>query len=133
MLSVEEVLLLKAAQNEVEKQESMQNAALAGTIGGAAIGTVGGQLPHMIGRGINKMTGRQPNRLKPGPRMAGGLTGLILGGGLGAGVAALMKQNNPEADLLAKIQTQGGSMSVADKFQLERALADAYSKPSQLG
>ena len=33
--------------------------------------------------------------------------GLILGGGLGAGTKALMSQNNPSADLLAKLQTHG--------------------------
>ena len=31
------------------------------------------------------MPGKQPNRIKPGMRMAGGLVGAILGGALGAG------------------------------------------------
>ena len=39
--------------------------------------------------------------------MAGGLTGLILGGALGAGTAAVMKQDNPAANILAKIQAKG--------------------------
>ena len=37
------------------------------------------------------------NALRPGFRMAGGLTGAILGGALGAGTAAVMRQDNPAA------------------------------------
>ena len=131
MLSVQEALLLKAAQEETEKQEAIQNAAIAGTIGGAGVGVLGGQVPHLVGKGINAVTGRQPNRLKPGPRMAGGLTGLILGGGLGAGVAAVMKHNNEPAQLLGKIQAQR-ELTESDKMQLESMLADLYSNQSKM-
>ena len=131
MLSVQEALLLKAAQEETEKQEAINNATLAGAVGGAGIGVVGGQVPHLIGKGINAVAGRKPNRLKPGPRMAGGLTGLILGGGLGAGVAAVMKQDNEPAELLGKIQASG-ELNAADEQKLAALLSDIYANQSKL-
>ena len=42
--------------------------------------------------------------LKPGYRMAGGLVGAILGGGLGAGARELMISESPAARLLARAQ-----------------------------
>ena len=63
--------------------------------------------------------------------MAGGLTGLILGGGLGAGTAAVMKQNNPSADILAKIQANG-ELTEYDQYQLEKVLRDMYSNQSRM-
>ena len=64
--------------------------------------------------------------------MAGGLTGMILGGGLGAGTAALMKQDSPAAQLLGKIQANGGQLEELDKIQLSRMLGQIYNEPSQL-
>ena len=52
--------------------------------------------------------------LKPGYRMAGGLTGLILGGGLGAGMAAMMKGGFRRRTTLGKIQAQGGQLDAED-------------------
>jgi hypothetical protein len=87
-------------------------------------------IPHQVGRGINAIRGHQPNRIKPGFRMAGGLTGLILGGGLGAGTAAVMKQDNEAAQLLGKIQAKG-SLDRYDEKALSDLLGDLYSKPSE--
>ena len=64
--------------------------------------------------------------------MAGGLTGAILGGALGAGAAAIMKQNSPAAEMIGKIQAQGGQLSEMDKIQLSRMLGQIYNEPSQL-
>ena len=126
MLSVQEALLLKAAQEEVEAQQATQMGGLAGGVLGAAAGRIGGAIPHQMGRGLNAIQGRSMTPLKPGFRMAGGLTGAILGGALGAGTAALMKQNNPSAQLLAKIQSSG-ELTPADERQLENILTDIYS------
>ena len=63
-------------------------------------------------------------------RMGGGLAGMILGGGLGAGVSALMQQESPAARLMAKIQT--GSMDEFSTKELENILAATYNKPSQM-
>ena len=58
--------------------------------------------------------------------MAGGLVGAILGGALGAGTAAMMKQNSPAAEILAKLQTQG-DLNAVDQQALQSILADTYS------
>ena len=144
MLSVQEALLLRAAQEEVEQQQALQAAGLLGVTGGAAIGTVGGMVPHGVGnlvnRGRDSLAARQgltPKKsigrtLKPGFRMAGGLTGAILGGALGAGTAALMKQENEAARLLGKIQAKG-TLSASDEAQLANLLGDIYSNQSAIG
>ena len=132
MLSVQEALLLRAAQEEVEQQRALQAASILGGAGGAVIGRVGGAVPHQVGRGLNALTGKSPNRVKPGFRMAGGLTGTILGGALGAGTAALMKQENEAARLLGKIQAKG-TLSANDEAQLANLLGDIYSNQSAIG
>lgn len=136
MLTPQEALLFQAVKDEEAAQMS-QNAALGlGGIGGALIGTAGGIIPHKIGNAINKLKGRSSKNiartLRPGHRMAGGLTGLILGGGLGAGMAALMKQESPSAQLLGKIQSQGGELDAEDERVLGELLGAIYNKPSQL-
>ena len=127
---------MKAVQDEQERQESQQAGAILGGLGGAVIGAAGGTIPHKIGNALNSLRGtRKPSiarSLKPGPRMAGGLTGLILGGGLGAGMAAIMKQESDAGKLLGKVQAQGGEMDEMDKIQLGQMLGDIYNSPSQL-
>jgi hypothetical protein len=130
MLSVQEALLFKAAQEEKERLDAQSAGGVIGGMTGAVLGTTGGMIPHQVGRGINAIRGHQPNRMKPGFRMAGGLTGLILGGGLGAGTAALMKQENEAAQLLGKIQAKGG-LDKYDEQALSDLLGDLYSKPSE--
>ena len=104
MLTVEEALLFQAVKDEEARQAQLEQAAVLGAVGGAGLGTAMGTVPHSVGVLINKgkdslanrqgLSPRVPygTRLKSGFRMAGGLTGLILGGGLGAGAAAMMKR-----------------------------------------
>ena len=132
MLTPEEALLFQAVKDEEARLAAQQAGGVAGSIGGAAIGAIGGQVPHMLGRGLAKLRGKTPGVMRPGARMAGGLTGAILGGALGAGAAAMMKQNSPAAQMLGKIQGQGGQMSELDKIQLSRMLGQIYNEPSQL-
>lgn len=143
MLSVQEALLLRAAQEEVEQQKAQEAAGILGLTGGAVIGTAGGMVPHGIGnlvnRGRDALAARQgltPKKsigrtLRPGFRLAGGLTGAILGGALGAGTAALMKQDNEAARLLGRIQAKG-TLSATDEAQLANLLGDIYSNQSAL-
>ena len=126
MLSVQEALLLKAAQEEVEAEQAVQLGAASGGVLGAVAGRLTGAIPHQVGRGLNALSGRTPAAMRPGFRMAGGLTGAILGGALGAGTAAVMKQNNPSAQLLAKIQSSG-ELTPQDEQQLENILTEIYS------
>ena len=60
-------------------------------------------------------------------RMAGGLGGLILGGGLGAGMAKMMQQSSPAGNMLARIQSQP-NLNAMDRAQLESVLKDIYNQ-----
>ena len=66
MLSLEEALLLKAAQEETERLEAQQTGQIVGGLGGAALGATAGNVQHQIGRGINHMRGHTPARFKSG-------------------------------------------------------------------
>ena len=130
MLSNEEVLFLQAVKDEEQRQQSLgASAALGAGIGGLAGGAAGNAV-HQIGRGVNALTGRKPNRMKLGMRPAGSVAGIILGGGLGAGISALMQQESPAARIMAKVQT--GNMDEFSTKELENLLAATYNKPSQM-
>lgn len=124
-VSIEDILLARAQQDE-QGQMSTGTAGSIGATAGGILGMVAGQPVHNAGVLINKMNGRQPNRVKPGVRMAGGLVGAILGGALGAGARESMMSESPAARMLAKIQAQG-ELSYADQQQLENILAETYS------
>lgn len=135
MLSPEELLLFKAVKDEQDFQDSLSQAGMIGGIGGASLGALGGVVPHKLGNALNKLKGTQAKTiarsLRPGFRMAGGLTGLILGGGLGAGMAALMKKDSDAGQLLGKIQAQGGQLDEMDQMRLSKLLGEMYNSPSQ--
>ena len=125
MLTPEEALLMQAAYDEKDRMQAQNAAGLLGATGGALMGAAGGAVPHAL---FGKKGG-----LKPGFRMAGGLTGAILGGALGAGTAALMKQESSAARLLGKIQAQGGQLDELDKMALSNELTNIYNNPSKMG
>ena len=132
MLTPEEALLMQAAYDEQDRLQAQNAAGLLGATGGALLGTAGGAVMHPVGRAIGRLRGT--NRpMKPGARMAGGLTGAILGGALGAGTAAVMKQESPAARLLGKIQAQGGQLDELDKMALSNELTNIYNNPSKMG
>ena len=118
MLTVEEALLFQAVQDEEERQLALQAGSLLGATGGAALG-----LSPTVPFGT---------KLKRGERLAGGLTGLILGGGLGAGAAAMMKRESEAGELLGKIQAQRGQLSEMDEKRLGELLGQIYQNPSQI-
>ena len=124
-VSIEDILLARA-QQDASSQSGPGTAASLGATGGALLGMLAGQPVHNAGVLINKMKGRQPNPVKPGVRMAGGLVGAVLGGALGAGAQQMMIKESPAARMLAKVQTQG-ELSYADQQALENILADTYS------
>ena len=106
--SIEDILMAKA----YAEAESRPDPAVA-MGGGAAIGGVLGALP-----GIGGARGR----------MAGGLFGAILGGGLGMGARQAMVQDSPAAAILAKMQAQG-TLNPMDRNQLQSVLKDIYNNP----
>ena len=130
MLTPEEALLMKAAYDERDRLQQQNAAGLLGAGGGAAIGALGGTVPHALG---NLFKGKPEGmaKLRPGFRAAGGLTGAILGGALGAGVAAVMKQESPAARLLGKMQS-GQELDQVDKQAVAQELAKIYSNPQVL-
>ena len=135
MLSAQEALMLQAAYDEQDRIQQQNTAGLLGAAGGGLIGVAGGTIPHKIGTAVNALKGSKATgmrAIKPGFRAAGGLTGAILGGALGAGMAAIMKQQSPAAQLMGKLQA-GGDIDEYDRVQLANELASIYNNPSKLG
>ena len=138
-ISIEEALLAKAQQDQ-QNQMSTGTAALLGSGAGALAGAAAGAVPYAVGNQINKLKDRlrggealvsgpmenMRKAVRPGPRMAGGFVGALLGGGLGAVAQQAAMQNSPAAVLLAKLQTEG-SLSPSETQQLQSVLADTYS------
>ena len=125
MASVEDVLLMRALEDAGNVPDASTAATVGGSLG-AGLGVLAGNDLVRIGDAFNRRIGRKPPLLTPGPRMAGGLVGLILGGALGAGTREMMAQNSPGAQMLAKIKA--GNFTDRDRYQLEQILADTYSK-----
>ena len=110
MRSVEEILLQKAAADEQNRQVIGNALTGGGAISGAALGM-------LAGRGLKG-------------RMAGGLVGTILGGGMGLAAKHAGINSSPAAGLLAKLQVDG-ALSSGDELRLKALLTDHYN--SQLG
>jgi len=136
-MTLEDILAAKAMQIE-EDNASLLNAGITvGAGGGALAGILAGQPVHSVGKAINAgkdalaarqglSAVRKPLRaLKPGARMAGGLVGMIVGGGLGPVIANQAKQENYAANILGKIAA-GGDLTPGDKYMLQEAVADSY-------
>lgn len=134
MATIEDILLQRAAREEAQQPQQLPMIA-AGSGIGAYLGQAVGGVPQDLVNIGRQITGRKRgivDRLNPNaPRMAGGLLGMIIGGGLGEAVRQMTLRESPAARVLAKIQTQG-SVTPEDKMMLENILADTYSKPSQL-
>ena len=126
MASVEEVLLMKALEDAGNVPDN-STAMLTGGALGAGLGTLAGNDLLRIGNALNRRMGGGPSPMfAPGPRIAGGLVGLILGGALGAGTREMMIQNSPGAAMLAKIKS--GTFTESDRYQLQQILADTYAR-----
>ena len=104
--SIEDILMAKAIADARDRPDP---AVAMGT--GATLGSAMGILSGKGARG----------------RMAGGLYGAILGGGLGLGVRNMMIQESPASAMLAKMQAQGALDSM-DRNQLEYILTDIYNQ-----
>ena len=136
-MDLQDILAYKAAEKERENDSLLNAGITVGAGGGALAGMLAGQPVHMLGNALNAgrdalaarqglSAKRQPMRaLKPGPRMAGGLIGMIVGGGLGAAIANQARQENPAAEILGRIAT-GGDLTIADKAALEGLVTTFY-------
>ena len=137
MASLEEILAYKAA----ETAESFSNAPSIGTGVGASTGALLGFMAGVpLQRARNSREAitdnlavkqgaaapRQPMKaLRPGPRMAGGLLGMMLGGGLGRTIAAQATKDNPAAELLAKLQITG-QLNTDEAAALQEMVSQYY-------
>ena len=132
-VSIEDILLARAAADEANRpttEQAVVAGALLGSAGGVGIGQAAHSTGELMGSAKRFVTraGDKPimSRVRPGYRMAGGLVGAILGGGLGAGTREVMLSESPAARILARAQAQG-ELTVSDEKMLEDILADTYS------
>ena len=134
-VSIEDILLARAQQDQQQGMTGALNTLggampTAGAIGGGVVGAALGEadlLRRLKTRTAPTSLGQSVRRaVTPGPRMAGGLVGAILGGALGEGSKQMMIQQSPAAAMLAKLQTQG-DLSPQDQNALQTILADTYS------
>ena len=131
MLSVEEALLFKAVQDEQERMDAQTVGGVVGSAGGTLLGLDAGRAAHRHATKGQTIEGM--GRIRPGFRAAGGLTGAILGGALGAGSAAIMKRESPAGQMLGDIQAQQGQLTEYQQHVLSQLLGEIYGSPSQLG
>ena len=129
--NIEQILLAQAAR-EAEQGPRLSDVVALGAGGGADLGGLLGTPVHGIGKAVGGLRGTN-RMLKPGARMAGGLVGMLIGGGLGAAAQQSARaQTGAAGSLLAKIQSQGG-MTLEDEMALEAVLKQAYSQQGLLG
>lgn len=160
MATIEDILIQRALADEQSRPQQIPMVAAGAGLGaylgqgvGAALNApfyYGSKGARSMGRGVKNLLGMGPqtekalrrqgrqdlkrevkDRLHPeSPRMAGGLIGMMLGGGLGEGVRQLAIQESPAARVLAKIQTQG-RVTPEDQAMIETLLAESYSNQSR--
>ena len=134
-MALQDILYLQAQEKAQENATGYGQAAILGAgIGGTAglaVGDLAQRLRPMTQQRVMP-SNRVASALTPGRRFAGGLVGMVLGGALGAGTKALMAQNNPAADMLAKLQTNG-ELNAAEVTQLNQILADSYNSTLSMG
>ena len=135
--SIEDILLARAQRDEQNRigvgPMALLGASLGATAGYRSAGSA--PPPPQQKKGGKKKKQKQQQRLSGrsvgGRRMAGGLVGAVLGGGLGVGARQAMIQNSPAAEMLAKLQV-GGELSYSEERALQDMLANSYSNSSTL-
>ena len=127
MSTIQDILYAKAladAQYRETDNTGMAVGALTGTAFGAAAAPTQALKPlQQTGQNGRLLATRGGNAAR---RMAGGLVGAIVGGGLGTGVQQIAAQESPAANILAKIQAQGG-LTERDTRELQMILGDIYN------
>ena len=144
-VSIEDILLARAQRDEANQIGAGPMALLGASLGATAgyRATAPSELDKLDAqiKSLNqkkpkkgkkaKQQQRMSGKSRAGKRMAGGLVGAILGGGLGIGARQAMVQNSPAAEMLAKLQV-GGELTYSEERALQDMLADSYAKSSTL-
>ena len=154
--ALEQALYLEALKRDQERLP-MEAAVLPGAAVGAYLGYQAGRpvqaAAELVNKGLDKVSPYHPvtkrvkgkpvayktqavprggrfGRAIPGFRVAGALSGFLLGGGAGAAVRQSMIDESPEARLLAKIQV-GQELDNFDLALLEDLAAKHYDNLSR--
>ena len=152
MASIEEILVGQAADDYQTQQTISTVAAALGALGGGAVGYDLGTPELMYkdaGRRLNEMVNpqmvevegpqtkgnvgkpvmvRKPRetsmlrRITPGPRMAGGLIGALMGGALAPEAIKTILGPSEATEMLVKAKL--GTLDAADKNRLEQMIID---------
>jgi len=145
MSTIQDILYAKALA-DAQYRETDNTGMAIGALTGTALGAAAAPMKNTAGLARSAQYGK--TRIGPveagstarlygartanlGRRMAGGLVGAIVGGGLGEGVKQLAMRESPAAGVLARIQAQGG-MTEYDRYQIEALLKDFYNNPGMM-
>tara|TARA_Y100000015_G_C2394848_1_gene92155 strand:- start:2053 stop:2547 length:495 start_codon:yes stop_codon:yes gene_type:complete len=154
--ALEQALYLEALRRD-EERLPMEAAVLPAAAIGAYAGYQAGRplqaAAELVNKGLDKVSPYRPvtkrvegkpvavrrepiprggrfGKALPGFKLAGGLTGFLLGGGAGAAVRQAMIDESPEARLLAKIQV-GEQLDSYDMALLEDIATKHYDNQSR--
>ena len=122
--SIEDILLAKAMA-DAEQRETDNTGIAVGALTGATFGAAATPMRNTTDLKERSLLNARGANL--GRRMAGGLVGAIVGGGLGAGIQNIATKESPAAALLAKMQAQG-TLNPMDRAQLQSVLRQLYNQ-----
>ena len=133
MASIEELLLAQAADDYQTQQTISSVATALGALGAGAVGYDLGtpelmardanrRLQHMVDPKLAATENKLIRRLTPGPRMAGGLIGAVLGGALAPAAVKEILGPSEAVEILAKAKT--GGLDDNDKMRLRQMIID---------
>ena len=145
MSTLQDILYAKALA-DAQYRETDNTGMAIGALTGTALGAAAAPVKNT--RGLQQAAAYGKTRIGPveagssarlfgarsanaGRRLAGGLVGAIVGGALGEGVKHMATAQSPAANVLARIQAQGG-MTEYDRYQVESLLRDIYNNPGMM-
>ena len=122
--SIEDILMAKAMA-DAERKETDNTGMAIGALTGTTYGAMAAPMRNTADLKERSLLNARGGNV--GRRMAGGLVGAIVGGGLGAGIQNIATRESPAAALLAKMQAQG-TLNPMDRAQLQSVLRQIYNQ-----
>ena len=135
MASIEEILVGQAADDYQTQQTLSTIATALGALGGGAVGMdvgtpelmikdAGRRLNHMLNPKVAATENKFLRRITPGPRMAGGLVGALMGGALAPEAVKAILGPSEATEMLVKAKM--GGLDAGDKALLQRMIIDNH-------
>ena len=135
MASIEEILVGQAADDYQTQQTLSTIATALGALGGGAVGMdvgtpelmakdAGRRLNHMLNPKVAAAENKFLRRITPGPRMAGGLVGALMGGALAPEAVKAILGPSEATEMLVKAKM--GGLDASDKALLQRMIIDNH-------